>query len=58
MSETANEDKNEGKKRNKSTGGRGQDSGNWGLDERDKLGYKEFAGGDSAVEVKALNYEL
>jgi len=28
------------------------------LDGRDKLGYKESAGGDSAVEVKALNYEL
>ncbi len=58
MSEAGNEDKNEGKKQNKSTAGRGQDSGDWGLDERDKLGYKESAGGDSAVEVKALGYEL
>ncbi len=28
------------------------------MDEKDKLGYKESAGDDSAVEVKALNYEL
>ncbi len=56
--ETRNKNKIEGKKRSKSTGGRGQDSGDWGLDERDKLGYKESAGGDSAAEVKALNYDL
>ena len=28
------------------------------LNERVKLGYKEFAGGDFAAGVKALNYEL